>query len=303
MTRLAGLFILLTCSVVVAHDGPHGHSHAEDDGTVQVATALTSEVEFEVRDGYRYVVANGLPDHKPGRFPNRGNPNRIQPQRYKYRIPAEPRIAEEITSAAGQPFGIAVNGVVFDPGTAEFWRNDRRSGWNYEALSGKINLGLDDSNAHVQPTGAYHYHGIPNGLIERLAGEETSMLLLGYAADGFPIYGPHAPSDADDLDSELVEMKSGYRIKRGQRPGGPGGRYDGTFVADYEYVDGLGDLDECNGRKGVTPEYPEGTYYYVLTDTFPFIPRNFRGTPDRSFERRGPPPGGRRPPPPRRRPR
>ena len=25
-------------------------------------------------------------------------------------------------------------------------------------------------------------------------------------------------------------------------------RYDGTFVADYEFVEGAGDLDECNGR-------------------------------------------------------
>ena len=83
----------------------------------------------------------------------------------------------------------------------------------------------------------------------------------------------------------------------------PGGTFDGTFVDDYEYIAGSGDLDECNGREGVTPEYPEGTYYYVLTDTFPFIPRSYRGTPDRSFERRGAPPGGRRPPPPRRRPR
>ena len=79
---------------------------------------------------------------------------------------------------------------------------------------------------------------------------------------------------------------------------GPGGKYDGTFIQDYEFVKGSGDLDECNGRKGVTPEYPDGTYYYVVTDAFPFIPRFYRGTPDSSFERRmGPPPGGKPPDP------
>ena len=83
----------------------------------------------------------------------------------------------------------------------------------------------------------------------------------------------------------MRKLSSSYRVKSGTRPGGPGGRYDGSFVQDYEYVAGLGDLDDCNGRTGVTREYPEGTYYYVITDSFPFIPRCFHGTPDRSFMR------------------
>ena len=41
-----------------------------------------------------------------------------------------------------------------------------------------------------------------------------------------------------------------------------------------------GDLDETNGRFGATPEFPNGTYHYVLTDAFPFIPRAWRGTPE-----------------------
>ncbi|HBL47569.1 MAG TPA: hypothetical protein DDZ90_29705, partial [Planctomycetaceae bacterium] len=67
--------------------------------------------------------------------------------------------------------------------------------------------------------------------------------------------------------------------------------YDGTFVADYEFVKDSGDLDECNGRLGVTPEYPDGIYHYYLTEAFPYIPRYFRGTPDPSFQKRGPGPG------------
>ncbi|HBL47568.1 MAG TPA: hypothetical protein DDZ90_29700, partial [Planctomycetaceae bacterium] len=119
-------------------------------------------------------------------------------------------------------FGIAVNGVVFDPGTAEFWNRDFRSGWNYEALSGKINLGLDQSNAHVQPTGAYHYHGLPHALISR-QGKENEMTLIGVAADGFPIYSQYGYTDPDDATSKLLKMKSSYQIKKGSRPGGPGG--------------------------------------------------------------------------------
>ena len=48
---------------------------------------------------------------------------------------------------------------------------------------------------------------------------------------------------------------------------------------------GLGDLDEANGRFGVTPDHPEGTYYYVITPTFPFIPRLWKGQPGPEFGR------------------
>ena len=66
-----------------------------------------------------------------------------------------------------------------------------------------------------------------------------------------------------------------------------------TFtLAGATFVAGAGDLDACNGRTGPTPEFPGGTYHYVLTETFPFIPRLWHGTPDPSFLRRGPPPGG-----------
>ena len=54
------------------------------------------------------------------------------------------------------------------------------------------------------------------------------------------------------------------------------------------------DLDECIGRIDMTPEYTKVTFYYVLTENWPFIPRKFRGTPDASF-RHGPPGGGGRP--------
>ncbi|MBK7637302.1 MAG: YHYH protein [Saprospiraceae bacterium] len=34
----------------------------------------------------------------------------------------------------------------------------------------------------------------------------------------------------------------------------------------------------------MTPEYPTGTYYYLITDDFPNIPRYFRGTPAPEFK-------------------
>lgn len=277
-----------------------------------VKLAIPSEVSQQIEGEFRVIRSNGIPNHNPGEFPNRGNPNRISAQRHVFRMPLHPQPAPRPVDAGGMPFGVAVNGVPFDPGTAELWQNDLS--WRYDALSGKINLGLDSSNAHVQPNGAYHYHGLPSGLIE-LLGKEDDMLLLGYAADGYPIYNQMGYSKANDSLSPLKELHSSYRLIEGRRPRGtrgPGGAYDGTFNQDYEYVAGTGDLDECNGRVAMTPGAIEPSYHYVITEEFPFISRNFKGTPDASFRRRGPggrpgpgcppgfngPPPGRRPPPP-----
>lgn len=250
-------------------------------------------VSITTRGDYREISSNGIPDHKPGQFPNRNNPNAIREQRYEFRVPLSPKASPEPAPLGMNPFGVALNGIPFDPFAAEFWNRDPDSGWQYEALNGKINLGLDASNAHVQPNGAYHYHGIPVALLERLSGGKPKMTLVGYAADGFPIYALYGYADPQSADSDVRKLRSSYRLKKGTRPGGPRGKFDGSFVQDYEFAAESGDLDEYNGREGVTPEAPEGTYYYVLTEEFPYIPRLLRGTADPTF-RRGPPggPGG-----------
>ena len=264
------------------------------DGSLKIVDqtpAFKSEVTILVENGVRIIKSNGIPAHATGHFPGAGNPNTIAPQRYEYRVPADPRPADKPSARPMQPFGIAVNGVVFDPGAAEWWHGDHA--WQYEPLMlAPLYLGADASHAHVQPNGAYHYHGIPTALVFALTNGESKMVIVGWAADGFPIYNNLGRADPRDASTPLKILKSSYAIKQGIRPGGPGGKYDGTFVADYEYVAGSGDLDECNGLAGVTPEYPRGIYHYVLTEQFPYIPRLYRGTPDASFNRRPPPGGG-----------
>lgn len=263
------------------------------------------EVAITIEGAQRVIVANGLPDHPTGRFPNADNPNEIRAQRYRFTMPAQPQVAAQVTPLVRRPFGIALNGVLFDPGTAEFWQGDRESGWHYDAL-GAFSLGLDANLAHVQPNGAYHYHGVPVALLRRLSQGEPRMTLVGWAADGFPIYAVWAQREAGNATGPVAVMKSSYRLKSGARPtanGQPGGAYAGIFEEDFVYVAGSGDLDECGGRAGVTPEFPGGTYYYVLTEDYPFVPRAFRGVPDASFAvRNGPPPGAKKGGPPRGRP-
>lgn len=254
----------------------------------------TGNVSITTKGRYRYIRSTGIADHATGQFPNSRNPNRIRAQKWRFRVPLNPKKTGKATSMLRRPFGVAINGVTFDPGTAEAWNNNPRSGWNGEAIGGRKNLGLDSSNAHVQPNGAYHYHGIPDGLLKQFAVKKAPVL-LGYAADGFPIYGPYGYANSSKAGGKLVKLDSSYQLKSGSRPAGssgPGGRYDGSYTQDYAYVAGGGDLDQCNGRTSVTKEYPQGTYHYVLTDDFPFVPRCVMGTPDSSFKiRKGRRPG------------
>jgi hypothetical protein len=266
-----------------------------DTVTWVVSPGMRNEVTIKTADGFRTVTSNGWPDHEPGQFPRRGNPNTPTGQQYKFRMPLAPKASEQPVFRGGWWWGVALNGVPFEPGTGETWNNDPRSGWRYEAATGFLNLGLDEHNAHVQPNGSYHYHALPKGMVEKLGGDEKKMLLVGWAADGFPLYTSRAYSEPKNAGSTLRAMKSSYRLRDGRRPEepeGPGGAFDGRFSQDFEFVKDSGDLDECNGRTGVTPEFPEGTYYYCITAEFPFVPRKWRGEPDASFGKGGPPPGG-----------
>jgi len=263
-----------------------------------------NRVSIEVKGNYREIRANGIPEHKTGAFPNRGNPHSIAAQNLSVRVPSHPKAAESPIPLGMQVFGVCLNGVPFDPGAAEWYNGDRQGGWQYEALSGAVPLGIDENHAHVQRGGVYHYHGLPNKFLKELeVSKESHSPLIGWAADGFPIYAMYGYREPGDAQSGSKELQPSYRLQKGNRPTGkgqPGGKYDGTFIEDYEYVAGQGDLDECNGRICVTPEFPDGTYAYFLTQHWPVIPRMYRGNPSSDF-RRGPGPGGprNRPPGPR----
>src|SRR5260221_3582269 len=154
-----------------------------------VKPPFASDVTITVENDVRIIRSNGIPNHDTGQFPGRGNPNAIAQQKYEFRVPADPKPAEHLTPLRMQPFGVAVNGVVFDPGAAEWWNGNRNSGWQYEPLMmAPLYLGADASHAHVQPNGAYHYHGIPTALVQVLTGGKEKIVIVCWAADGFPIY-------------------------------------------------------------------------------------------------------------------
>ncbi len=261
--------------------------------------AFQSVIEINVDGAIRNITTNSIPGHKVGLFGKiQGalNPNAIAPQQVTHKISSQPIVSNNLTPLLGNSgpdysFGILINGVELDPVAAEPFPHtnvmDPNVNWEWNLEATNVNLGLDCNNAHVQPNGKYHYHGSPTLFLEQLAVTTNEMTHIGYAADGFPIYYKYAYENPEDASSSIVEMKSSYQLKKGNRLGdgvtAPCGPYDGVYSADYEFVNGLGHLDEANGRFGVTPYNPNGTYYYVITSTFPIIPRYFRGTPAQDF--------------------
>jgi len=253
----------------------------------------------------RILSGNGIPNHEVGTFPNNNNPNPIREINVNKRFTLCPEIISESgLEIVGPALAIAyaINSVKFDPGTAgrcndlgECSLAQGQGNWNIEALGhDTFNFGDDMNHAHVQPNGAYHYHGMPELLVDFL-GDNQGMTLVGWASDGFPVYARYGYSNTNDSNSTIKSLIPSYRLKLqpdSNRPmvltslaGGPGqGNTSpntpiamGAFTQDYEYVEGLGDLDQCNGRFGVTPEFPSGIYYYVVTDDFPFFTRCLKG--------------------------
>ncbi|MDG1823136.1 MAG: YHYH protein [Flavobacteriaceae bacterium] len=262
---------------------------SECDVDIQTTLGVSSVYTEEIVGNKRQITFNNIANHHVGRFPRAGNPNTISANSHSVEMTINPAAATSFKSAKGYDFGIFFSGVAIDPFTAEFFTNGGQVNrdWNETALTSSVNLGTDCNNAHVQPTGEYHYHGTPNAFIEKLTNGQTptTMIKLGYAADGFPIYYKYGYDDSDNL----VAMESGFRLKEGSRPGNgvsaPDGCYDGLYFQDYEYVAGVSPLDQANGKTGKTPE-AASEYYYVVTDNFPSSPLYFRGTPDESFSHR-----------------
>lgn len=239
-------------------------------GLLSITTAHShdGEVSVSTQDGKRCFTANGLPDHGTGEFPNQYNPNGIEAQNIRMCVSTTPKKASEPKMHKGS-IGIGINGVQFRPGTAGYYDgSDRRghsrnpeSGWKLEGLNPGNILGMDQNNAHVGPNGLYHYHGVVKALTQS-AGTGP----IAYAADGFPIY--YAGNT----------QTSAYQLKKGTRPSGPGGTYDGTYENDFNYIAGSGSLDQCNG------EQVNGEFAYFATETYPFLPRCLWGEVSEDFK-------------------
>ena len=265
------------------HDEDTDHDHEDSSVSLVVGESdflgdyvlvdegFGTEVTVTVAAGTRTIDANALPNHDTGEFPNDGNPNEITEQSLSYEFPTEPVYTGTATFA--QTPGVGLNGVSMEPGTAESATCSTGETYRVEALQDFLDLGLDMNNAHVQPGGIYHYHGLSELLVDAFdAGDD--LVLVGFAADGHLMYvsasGAYDSSYAlsDDLRSGTDCVHSGRDAVTVDLEGTTA---DGTYVSDWVFTEGSGDLDECNGT------FVDGEYVYLLTDDYPYIPRCLMG--------------------------
>ena len=248
---------------------------------VQAGRRHNATLAIVVQGDSCLISSNAVPNHDfnaTGRF---ATPFAEQSQRHS--IPARPTLASTPTALSLRyDNAVFLNGVKLDllaagcfgVGDGRIGCFDMDSPYRYDPMAPGAGFGADEHNAHTQPDGTYHYHGNPMALFDQ-QNPTTPSPVIGFAADGFPIFGSYI------LDGHQIRKASpSYRLKSGQRDGGPAGSYDGTFVDDWEYVEGLGDLDRCNGM------VQDGVYGYVVTETYPHVLGCFSGTPDPSFQKR-----------------
>jgi hypothetical protein len=168
--------------------------------------------------------------------------------------------------------------------------------WNRDAVVAE-RAGFDCSKAHPA-MGNYHHHQNPSAfkldlnVISTICNLYDSdglyvidstkhSPLLGFAYDGFPIYGAYAFRNTDGTGG-IVRMNSSYKLRdisirntyadgSTVTPGPPvNANYPlGYFREDYMYQPTSSAtpdyLDEHNGRFCITPEYPKGIYCYFAT--------------------------------------
>lgn len=230
-----------------------------------------TEVEVTLTNSTREITANSLPNHETDEFPNRNNPNEISAQSKSYSLPLYPIYKGDSVDARDP--GVGINGVAFEPGTAENTTCETGELYRIAGLQDTIDLGMDMNNAHVQPTGEYHYHGTPTGLVDFVSAG-SDLVHVGFAMDGYLMYY-----------SLSGNYESSYRLSTEERSGtncttsGPGGddsdvegtTPDGTYEEDWVYDASYGNLDECNGTE------IDGQYVYVVTDEYPFVGRCMMG--------------------------
>jgi hypothetical protein len=261
-----------------------------------------------------YVTTTGVPSYNIGPYLD-GNPNQAGNQNAIYKFPLNPTKNTGTPSATtGGNIGVFINGVsMFDFRDGVAWNTSTSSwcggpgnppcpggpqatqSWMRDAVLFE-KAGFDCSKGHPAGTN-YHHHQNPSAfkmdlnvistICNLYDGDGLYTIdssqhspLIGFAFDGFPIYGALGYKNADGTGG-ITRIKSGYQLRNitvrthhadgTDVSDGPAvnSTYPlGVFREDYEWVSHSGDesyLDQHNGRFCITPEYPKGTYAYFAT--------------------------------------
>ncbi len=208
--------------------------------TVDGAVSCPGSFRKKVRGKKLVLSGNGLPTSQTtGVYPVQPsddayqvdrNPNRISSHAVSLTLSAKPHYRSDPSCVGGQ-VGIMKNGVALF---------DAVDGENRDAVAHEVQ---DNCSGHPEMTGVYHYHGLPPCIGTGSPNKQSK--LIGWAFDGFPIYGPR----------------------------GKGGRYLGNS-----------ELDECHGTTSKVSYLGKKVrmYHYVANYEFPYTLGCYRGTPSSS---------------------
>jgi hypothetical protein len=285
-------------------------SHYVQGNSTPISDNVAANVQqVQYSNNWVYVHTNGIPSYVTGPFLD-GNPSLATDQNAIFKFPLNPvQNTGTPSPTTGGNIGVFVNGVaLFDYRDGVSWNNNTQAEgggpiqgppgqgvWNRDAIVAE-RAGFDCAKGHPA-MGNYHHHQNPSafdldlvtlssvcnlydadGLYVINANEHSP--LIGYAYDGYPIYGAYGYLNTDGSGG-IVRMKSSYQLRdiavRTHYADGtdvtdgpavsstyPLGRYR----EDYEYVTHSNEpdyLDEHNGRYCITPEYPNGIYAYFCT--------------------------------------
>jgi len=261
---------------------------------------IITDVEAVYYDNtYVYVKSSGVPSYY--KFANNnGNVNAAVDKKYVFKISRTPQpAATPPSNLNGGPCGLVIDGsTFFNPEDARSYQN--ANNWHQLAYYFE-SMDFDSTYGHSSPQNEYHHHVVDIAYVDTSVHNKHSPL-IGFAFDGYPVYGPYGYSDANDASSAIKRMTpswqkrnitqrtayaNGTNLQPSQYGPAVGGQYPlGCYREDYEYIASSGTLDTHNGRFCKTPEYPNGIYAYFATidslnkPLYPeYVGQTFYGTP------------------------
>jgi hypothetical protein len=303
--------------------GITGRHYVEGNSTPIVDNVQANVQKVQYNTTHAFISATGIPAYITGPFRD-GNPSLATAQNKIFRIPLAPTVNTG-TKTATTPanIGVFINGVaLYDYRDGVAWNNTTGNicggpgnpqcpggmgaaqAWNRDAIPAE-RAGFDCAKAHPA-MGNYHHHQNPSAFnldkkvlsnicdaypadgLYKIDPTKHSPL-LGFAYDGFPIYGAYAYTNTNGTGA-IARMQSSYQLKTATtRLNGPDINkvvgtqtfFNGYFREDYEFVSRPNDptyLDIHNGRICNTPEYPASQYPNGIYCYFATVDENYNST-------------------------
>lgn len=186
---------------------------------VDGAVSWSSTFNLTKNANTRTLTGNGLPDHTTGVYPISPsddaytvdrNPNSITARTLNASVPANPTVAASPSCLGMGAIGYTLSGVAI--------YNGFDAGGN-DAVAHEVQ---DACHGHPQQQGQYHYHDLTPCIDDSGTGHSQ---LVGYALDGFGIYGSRGENGQTLTNADLDECHGHtHQIE-----------WDGQTVSMYHY--------------------------------------------------------------------